>query len=497
MDKVDKQELLALLNEQEVRKRYNKIHQMYPDEGPLRRELYVKHLQFFTLGKTRRERLAMAANRVGKTEGIGGYETTLHLTGDYPDWWSGKRFNRSTDCWGAGDTGTATRDVMQQKLLGDYNDVGTGLIPKNRIYDLVKNRHIPEAYETIYVKHESGGLSKISLKSYDQGRRTFQGTKKDVIWFDEEPPMDVYSEGLLRVMDTSGLEEDENSGLLLLTFTPLSGLSDVVMTFVPRGQVKDPSVPYITSKTKAVVTATWDDAPHLSEKEKALMEQAMPPYQRSARAKGQPQMGSGKIYPVEEESIKVKDFEIPPHWPRMFVLDVGWKRTAALWGALDRASGTTYLYSEYYKGEAEPSVHATGIKARGAWIPGLIDPAASGKGQYDGKVIRKAYENEGLDLKTAKNAVEAGILEVWQQLSSGKLKVFASLTNFFSEIRLYRRDEKGNIVKKDDHLMDVARYMCLNKMKRAMTQIESESRMLQQRVNVFRGSGIDGKGWMR
>jgi hypothetical protein len=170
-------------------------------------------------------------------------------------------------------------------------------------------------------------------------------------------------------------------------------------------------------------------------------------------------LGSGAIYPVLEEDILVDDFAIPAHWPRAYGMDVGWKKTAAIWGALDRDTDTLYLYAEHYRGQAEPVIHATAIKAKGDWIPGAIDPASRGRSQTDGKKLLSLYQAEGLELLTADNAVEAGLYDVWQRLSTGKLKVVKSLQSWRSEYRMYRRDEKGKIVKDKDHLMDATRYL--------------------------------------
>jgi hypothetical protein len=211
--------------------------------------------------------------------------------------------------------------------------------------------------------------------------------------------------------------------------------------------------------SKFVVTATWDDAPHLDQKAKDELWASIPAYQRDARSKGIPALGSGSIYPVPESDIVIDDFAVPEHWPRAYGLDVGWNRTAAVWGALDRDADVLYLYSEHYRAEAEPSVHAAGIRARGTWIRGAIDPAARGRSQVDGRRLMSMYEELGLDLVQADNAVEAGIYRVHQRLTSGRLKVFRSLTHWFSEFRLYRRDEKGRIVKERDHLMDATRYL--------------------------------------
>ena len=211
--------------------------------------------------------------------------------------------------------------------------------------------------------------------------------------------------------------------------------------------------------SRAVVMAGWDDVPHLNEAEKADLIKSIPPYQRDARTKGIPQLGRGAIYPIEESEITCEPFEIPKHFPRAYALDVGWKRTAALWGAFDREDSTWYLYSEHYRGQAEPSVHAAAIRSRGEWIPGCVDPAARGRSQDDGEKLTDQYRDLGLELYLADHAVEAGIFDVYEKLSTGKLKIFKTLRNLLAEYRIYRRDEQGRIASTADHLMDTMRYL--------------------------------------
>jgi phage terminase large subunit-like protein len=221
-----KEELLALLEEREETLRKTRLYQLYPATGTLRRELYAKHLQFFAAGTAHMERACIAANRVGKTWGIGGYETTLHLTGEYPDWWEGRRFDSPIDAWAAGDTSETTRDIVQLALFGQLGELGTGLIPAaNIIGEPTKRAGVAGAIDTARVRHKSGGTSIIGLKSYDQGRKKFQGTAKHVCWCDEEPPSDVYDEMMLRLMTTDGI--------MIGTFTPLSGLSEIVLRYLP------------------------------------------------------------------------------------------------------------------------------------------------------------------------------------------------------------------------------------------------------------------------
>jgi phage terminase large subunit-like protein len=216
----------ALEAEERRRRDTNRIEALYPDEGPLRRELYQKHLAFFRAGAIHMERAAIAANRVGKTWGIGGYETTLHLTGDYPHWWEGRRFDHPIEAWVAGDTGQTTRDIVQAALMGPAGSLGQGLIPASKIIGQPSARPgITGAYDMARIAHKSGGTSLLGFKSYDQRRQSFQGTAKHVIWLDEEPPMDVYAECLMRLMTTNGL--------LMATFTPLLGLSEVALMFLP------------------------------------------------------------------------------------------------------------------------------------------------------------------------------------------------------------------------------------------------------------------------
>lgn len=209
---------------------------MYPETGPLRRELYPRHMEFFAGGAQHLERCMMAANRVGKTWGVGAYETTCHLTGLYPDWWQGRRFDHPVDWWVAGDTSETTRDVIQWNLTGVAGEggegtMGTGMIPGDLIVgNPSTKRGISGAFDTLRVKHKTGGISKLGFKSYDQGRQKFQGTKKHGVWLDEEPPIDVYEECVLRLTATA---PGDVNGLMLCTFTPLLGLSKVALKFLP------------------------------------------------------------------------------------------------------------------------------------------------------------------------------------------------------------------------------------------------------------------------
>lgn len=191
-------------------------------------EPYEKQLEFYKKGSIDRERLLMAANQVGKTF-CGSREVSYHLTGLYPDWWPGHRFNRPIAVWCGSETADVTRDTVQKNLVGEPAERslwGTEAIPGDYLLETRMKRGTPDAIDTMTVRHvPSGGTSICGFKSYDQGRKKWQGSKRDLVWMDEEPPEDVYSEALTR---TNAVPD----GRLMLTFTPLSGISEVVAGFL-------------------------------------------------------------------------------------------------------------------------------------------------------------------------------------------------------------------------------------------------------------------------
>lgn len=234
IDALPEEDVRALLAEVEALQRaekFGKFYTYFPDTGPLRRELYPRHMEFIRAGKDYVERCFRAANRIGKTE-LGAFESTAHLTGDYPHWWDGWKPNRAIKMWAAGETNETTRDIIQKKLLGEiqFNGQrkgvdGSGMIPAKYIVQdsITWKAGVADLIDTVKIKHLMGGTSLLGFKAYAQGRGSMQGTEQDLIWADEEPPMDVYNEMLIRLMTTGGRA--------MLTFTPLSGATEVVESF--------------------------------------------------------------------------------------------------------------------------------------------------------------------------------------------------------------------------------------------------------------------------
>jgi predicted phage terminase large subunit-like protein len=205
--------------------------------------------------------------------------------------------------------------------------------------------------------------------------------------------------------------------------------------------------------------------------------------------------GSSAIYTVAESEITIEPFEIPNHWPRAFGMDIRLNETVALWGALDPLADILYLYSEHVQGQAQPAVHAQGILSRGRWIPGVIDLVATGRSESDRWRLLRIYQDLRLDLVVAENSEQSGIYEVFQRMSSGRLKVFRTLANFFQEYRLYRRDTRGQVVKQNDLLMNCLRCLCVSGRDRLCTEPDPEEEEYRSYQSLI-PSGTPG-GWMR
>lgn len=479
--------LNTLLDEYKKRQEYSGMSKWFIPGTPLGIEHCPKHKAFFEAGADYGQRLFMAANRVGKTIS-GALESSFHATGEYPDWWKGRRFDGPTHGWAMGSTARSTRDTVQKELLGPVGAWGTGMLPADRIGKMWSLAGVPQGIDMLQVKHKSGGWSTIGFKNYEQPIEAFYGTALHWVWPDEIIPINIYNECLVRTMTVNGI--------IYVTFTPLKGLTPLVVKFcedadylagakrimgIPQEENEEDDVLFNDGKSyKAIIQAGWDDAPWLDEDEKNKILDASEPHLRETRRTGVPSMGSGNVYPLTLESMMVEPFPIPPHFKKLYALDVGWNRTAVLWGALDPNTDTLYLYDEHYVQEQPPAVHAHAIRSRGEWIPGVIDPASKGKSQGNGEVLFQTYRDLGLHLTTADNAVEPGIQLVWQRMAGGKLKVFSTLHNFAKEYVLYRRDDKGRIVKEKDHLMDTLRYLVVS---------ISKAKSIQQIVNTPQYSG--------
>lgn len=437
-------------------KKYNLIDSVFPDEGPFARSLYHKHVDFFTAGATHRFRVLGGGNGSGKSFS-GAYELCLHMTGQYPDWWKGVRFKKAIKCWVVCESGSLWRDSMQQCLLGNVGEeLGTGLIRKDMLHDTKSMPGVPGSIGQIQTKHIKGGISSVTVKTFEMGRNQFQAATLDLIIFDEEPPEEIYSECITRLRGVKGVKEP---GKCMMMFTPLKGLSEVVMRYLPNGRFP-PGGTHPEHKERYAIAISWDDAPHLTEEDKATMIAEMPPNERDARTKGIPALGSGRVYPISEDDVTVSMIEIPDYFPRAYCMDFGWNETSALWLAQDPVTQVIYVYSEYKRGKLPDSQHAYAIKERGEWMAGAADPSGGGR-RDDGRMRIDYYRSLGLDLHPGYNSIVTGISQIYNMLEAGTLKFFNNLHMLLDEFRVYRYDAKdpNKIARnQDDHLLDALRY---------------------------------------
>ncbi|MCW5750869.1 MAG: terminase family protein [Alphaproteobacteria bacterium] len=447
------QALAADLEELARRKRENRLAYYAP---------YQKQREFHALGLKHRERLFLAGNQLGKTW-AGGMEMAAHLTGDYPEWWEGKRFAGPVRAWAAGVTGESTRDNPQRILLGVPGQWGTGAIPRDRLDQTRTGRGLPDAVDTAFVKHRSGGLSQLSFKAYEKGREKWQGETLDAVWLDEEPPPDIYAEALARIT--------ARAGLVYLTCTPLLGMSEVIRKYL-QGESID----------RAHVRMELDDALHIAPAERQRIIDGYPEHEREARVRGIPMLGSGRVFPVAESAISEAAFAMPRHFARIVGMDFGWDHpTAAAWLAWDRDTDIIHIYDCYRVREATPVIHAAAIKARGAWIPVAWPHDGLQHDKQSGEPLAEAYRKLGVRMLPARaefagggHGVEAGIMEMLDRMQTGRLKVAGHLAEWFDEFRLYHRKD-GRIVKEHDDLMSATRY-ALMMLRKARTEAEAVMR---------------------
>lgn len=391
--------------------------------------------EFHAAGCLARERLFLAGNRVGKTL-AGAAEVGFHLTGRYPAWWQGVRFTAPVRAWAASVSREVTRDILQEVYLGEK-----GVIPQRLVLGTSMKSGLAGAVDMVKVWHVCGGTSVLGFKSFDQGRASFQGTAREVIHLDEEPDIGIYEECLLRTLTVGGH--------ILLTMTPLMGVTEMVRHFTEstRGQ------------GKAIVQAGWAEAPHLSHEAVDQLRRSLRATEIRAREFGEPCVGKGRVFPVDEEEIVCRRFEVPAKWRRCVGVDFGWANpTAAVWLAHDTEKDIVYVTDVYTASERVPAEHACEILRRGKWIPAVCDPSGQAVGVKDGASLIEVYEKNGLRFEAADNAVEAGLMVWLERMRAGKFRVFEDLLPWWHEFRLYARDEKGRVIKRDDHLMDATRY---------------------------------------
>lgn len=408
---------------------------------------YGKQREFHAAGASYRERLFSAGNQLGKTL-AGAAEVTYHLTGLYPDDWTGFRFDRPTRWTVGSESAELTRKGVQRLLVGtpeDRSAWGTGMIPGDCLGDHSMRSGVPDAIASLTVKHVSGGNSVCQFASYDQGRTKWQADTLDGVWMDEEPPLDIYMEALTRTNTTGGP--------VFITSTPLKGMSDVVMLYL-----KNPTADRHTT------FMTIDDVEHYTAEQKQKVIDSYPEHEREARTKGIPIMGSGRVFEVTEESIKLQGFTILSHWPRICGSDFGWDHPSALvWMCWDRDTDTVYIYDCFRQSKADAAIMASAYRKRGDWIPVAWPHDGHQHDKGSGKQLAGQWAEEGMNMlhsnakfEDGSIGFEAGLQMMIGRMKTGRLKVAAHLSDWWEEFRMYHRKD-GLVVKERDDLMSATR----------------------------------------
>lgn len=444
-----------------------------------------KQLEFFSTGLVAGERALMAANRFGKSI-CAALETSAHLTLYYPDWWPGYRYDKPIVAWAAGVDIKSTNLSLKRYYFGDQN--GPGLIHPS----LIVGCNLKE--NTYSIRNRNGDVSTLTFKSHDQGADTFQAASVNVIHMDEQYPYAIHSECVTRIAKVS----PDFHGMVIATFSPIKGTTLLTMHYTQQENPITKEVRNVASgevhNSTVYINATHDDALHLTDEVKEQLLLSYLPHEREARTKGIPSLGSGLIYPIMESNLVVSPFDIPDYWPKCFGMDFGWHNTAATFLTRDPDNGVTYLYGEYLAGQLTPQSHAVHLLSRGAdWMPGAYDGAGESATQDDGGNLVDMYAKAGIRnwIPADKRSVGKGLFTVLELMETGQLKIFSTCTKTLTELRMYSRDDKGKVIKGNDHLMDAMRYAVVSGLPIAKAK---SSAMNKYRIPT---QGSLGGSWMR
>lgn len=439
---------LALLEEKAKRQKRDAIYNRF-------NILYDWQHDFITATASYYECCLCAANQIGKTF-TGTYIDAAHLLGDYPEGWDGHKFSHPPMCWGLGYSMEKTRDLLQTALFGNYvgGKFEGGLVPKERILSWESATGTPNAMRTVRVQHVTGGTSVMQFWSYSQGQHAIMGDVVDWFHVDEEPvDQKIRPQVLTRTING----DRGKGGRGIYTFTPENGRTDLVIQFMDN-----------PSADQFFMMKGWADAPHMTEEKRTRLLAQYPEHQRDMRTKGVPMLGHGRIYDISEEFITCDPFEIPNHFYVIDGMDFGWDHPQARIQMIeDRDNDMVYVTRDWKarKVSANEAWGATKSWAKGVPTSWPHDGLQHEKGRDGGVIQMWHYHEAGFDMleehaqwETGGNAVEAGIYELNDLMSKGKLKVFRGCRDTLNEILQYHRDDKGKIVKANDDCVDSLRY---------------------------------------
>lgn len=416
-------------------------------------KIHKKQLEFHK--STKRNRWAFGGNRSGKTE-CGAVESVWLALGIHP-----YRENRENVFgWVVSLSTKVQKEVAQDKIL-KYLD-------KKYISEIIMNtgkKASPEygVIDTIVVKNVFGGLSRISFKSCEEGREKFQGTSLDFVWFDEEPPEDIYTECRMRVLD--------KCGDIFGTMTPLKGQT-YIYDQIYLNSNHDPEVFSIFME--------WADNPYLSQEELKRLNSCMSQEELTSRRYGKfLSNNKSMVYKEFDQNIHViEPFTVPHEYYDKISIDPGLNNPLSAHFYACDYDGNVYVIAEHFEAEQTVEYHANKIKEiakklnwpkrKDGKIEALIDSAANQKTLASNKSVTELFFENGIAVNpNVKKDLFSGISRVKRYLKDGngnsKLFIFSSCVNLIREIKSYYWGDGDNPVKKDDHALDELRYYIMDK----------------------------------
>ncbi len=435
-------------------------------DGELKKRRETNMLNFYNVGRKKhkkqlafhkckkRNRWVFGGNRSGKTE-CGAVECLWILRGIHPY----RKNRRDAFGWCVSLSQQVQRDVAQAKIL--Y------YLPKSWIADIVMlsgRRDNPAAgiVDQIKIKNVFGGISTLGFKSCDQGREKFQGSSLDFVWFDEEPPRDVYEECVMRVMD--------RRGDIFGTMTPLKGRT-FIYNEIYMNVRKNPEIWH--------EFMSWEDNPFLPKKEIELLGSTLEESALDSRKYGKFTEGRGLVYPEFDEKIHViEPFAVPVEWQDTISVDPGLNNPlSAHWYCVDW-DGNVYVVAEHFAAGRDIDFHARAIHEisdRLGWkrdsagrVRALIDSAANQRTLASSKSVTELFSERGILVNpNVDKDVFSGIARVKSFLKrgngEGNLYVFSNCVNMIEEFGKYFWASGDTPVKRDDHCMDELRYYIMTR----------------------------------
>ena len=481
MSEEDEILLHKLLVEESEYQKFNKLESYSP---------YPFQLKFHN--DNARFRDNTSANRPGKTLS-GGAEMAIHLTGKYPDWWTGRKYNHPVLGLASGKNNEKTRDLVQKELFGDpanEKEYGTGWVPKVDIVKAVRKPGVPDAKYHIFVKHYTDGKydgdSKITLLAYDMGKESWMGFAADIVWLDEEPPEDIMGQATRSIVD--------RGGSIYMTFTPENGRTAVLIAIAKSwsnhhatwmdaaGEDFNISLPNGRKLEFKTVYGVHGQPGHLTEEKVTNALKGMLPHELEMRVLGEPMQGSGLIFSYPQDQVMCNPIEIPDHWPRLAAIDFGGiseksHPSAAGWAAHDVDNDIIYIYDCVKLFANKPPDVAARIISRPQWIP-MVYPHDGEKTVAGGGTVAQEYRRYGVNMfhthvtnpdpekPEGKGGIkiEPQLVDMNARFADRRLRVFNTLPEIWEELRNFHTTKtaegKSKIVDRDDDLIAVIRYIC-------------------------------------